>query len=232
LRPSDSPGSREKYILYVGRIHPEKGLLLLMNAFSRLVSSGISGWKLLIVGPWEFKHGGGGRAYYEKLRYASHGSVEFTGPVFDEHRLNEYYDKAAFFVYPSLAEKGEAFGLSPLEAMARGCPALVSSLDCFKDFIQADYDGWVFNHRGPDAKRNLESSMREIISNSAVREIVSRNALATANQFTIDRIASLYLEDFEKLLHSKGTLPALSEQVPESIELSGPYERSLPASRK
>jgi glycosyltransferase involved in cell wall biosynthesis len=224
LRPSGSLGPREQAILYVGRIHPEKGLHLLVKAFSRVVNSGISGWKLVVVGPWEVKHGGGGQAYYDQLRQASPGCVEFTGPVFDEERLNQFYDRSAFLVYPSLAEKGEAFGLAPLEAMGRGCPALVSSLECFADFLEDGVNGWVFDHRGIDAEGDLESRMREVIWNGAAREAMSRKALAAANRFSLDRIAGLYLADFEEL-RSFSRLLSSSEKIRESgipAELSRP----------
>jgi glycosyltransferase involved in cell wall biosynthesis len=44
--------SKQNIMLYVGRIHPEKGLDLLINAFNEFANN-ITGWKLKIVGPWE-----------------------------------------------------------------------------------------------------------------------------------------------------------------------------------
>ncbi len=46
----------EKLVLYVGRIHPEKGLDYLVEAFGLL--KGGTGWRLAIVGPWEEASGG------------------------------------------------------------------------------------------------------------------------------------------------------------------------------
>src|SRR5271157_775652 len=82
--------SRPQQILYVGRIHAEKGVHLLIDAFDRLVASGFDGWRLVIVGPWEASQGGGGSAYYRSLRRTggSQGDrVEWLGPVFDQSLL-------------------------------------------------------------------------------------------------------------------------------------------------
>ncbi len=125
------PDKREKWILYVGRVHPEKGIELLLNAFQEIISCGIGDWRLVIVGPWGTKFGGGGEAYYKHLKKKSldiDNQIDWVGSVFDSSKLQDYYSKAALFVYPSLADKGEASPLAPLEAMAYGCPALVSTI--------------------------------------------------------------------------------------------------------
>src|ERR1700731_4198680 len=109
-----SMDKRSKSILYVGRIHPEKGVNLLIEAFAKLVASGISDWKLRLVGPWQFEYGGGGEQYLQELRNkTSHFEkyIDWVGPVFDPAKLSSYYQDSNFFVYPSIAGRGEA---SPL----------------------------------------------------------------------------------------------------------------------
>ncbi len=99
-----------------------------------------------MVVPAESKYGGGGEEFLSK-RQKQAGEmpggmeVEWVGPVFEPRRLHGYYREASLFVYPSLAEKGETFGLAPLEAMAQGCPAVVSGLECFRDFIEDGVNG-------------------------------------------------------------------------------------------
>ncbi|NEQ69788.1 MAG: glycosyltransferase family 4 protein, partial [Symploca sp. SIO2D2] len=114
----------ERTLLYTGRIHPEKGLDLLLKAF---VSADMPGWTLRIVGPWKTDQGGGGQGYLDRLSsIAQSGSakVDFVEPIFDKEKLALEYEKADLFCYPSLADKGESFGVSPLEAMAHGAPAI------------------------------------------------------------------------------------------------------------
>src|ERR1700693_133083 len=42
---------RDKVILFVGRVHPEKGVHVLVDAFARGARAAFVGWQLLIVGP-------------------------------------------------------------------------------------------------------------------------------------------------------------------------------------
>jgi glycosyltransferase involved in cell wall biosynthesis len=63
---------REKMFLYAGRIRPEKGLEILLNAFARFASSDASldkdRWRLVLIGPWQTSAGGGGARFYQRLR--------------------------------------------------------------------------------------------------------------------------------------------------------------------
>src|SRR5262249_6433797 len=65
------PGQqRQKTILYVGRIAREKGVHLLIDAFTRTMRSRskTSEWTLKIVGPHETSQGGDGIGYFDELR--------------------------------------------------------------------------------------------------------------------------------------------------------------------
>ncbi len=65
--PTSSVSWQEKQerILYVGRVHPEKGIELLLQAFVRAKTRALPNWRLELVGPWETRDGGeapGGRS--------------------------------------------------------------------------------------------------------------------------------------------------------------------------
>jgi glycosyltransferase involved in cell wall biosynthesis len=107
---------------------------------------------------------------------------------------------ASLFVYPSLAEKGETFGVAPLEAMSHGCPALVSDLACFRDFIVDARNGFVFDHRAPRPAEVLAVKIRELIQNPGRLERAGEDAVLIAQRFSVDRIAGIYLDDFQSLL--------------------------------
>lgn len=194
---------RQKAILFVGRVHPEKGLELLVAAFRLLVRSGIHDWRLLIVGPWEVKLGGGGQEFYQALLRESHDvadKIDWMGPIFNADALSVYYKRARLFVYPSLAERGESFGLAPLEAMACGCPALVSALDCFKDFVQDGVSGFAFDHRSTAPVQALAGRLKEILMNQQDLVSTAVRAYAVAKTFRLARVADLFIEDFASLL--------------------------------
>ncbi len=195
-------------VLYAGRIHPEKGIGLLLEAFQRFaIRHPAMPWRLSLVGPWEARHGGGGEAYRgELLRQAAalglgEKQVELAGPIFDPDALAEHYRAAALFVYPSLAERGETFGVAPLEAMAHGCPVVVSALGCFRDFIDEGHTGFVFDHRRADAADVLAQLLQRLLHDAPdERERVARAGRAKASEFSLTRVADEYLTDFASLL--------------------------------
>jgi glycosyltransferase involved in cell wall biosynthesis len=120
---------REKYvlpdnfILFVGNVKPHKNLISLINALA-LVKSQLPHYSLVIVGKKEGFITNDDNIF-ERLSHdkSLEQSIHFTGYVADED-LPAIYNLASLFVFPSLYE---GFGLPPLEAMACGCPVLVSN---------------------------------------------------------------------------------------------------------
>ncbi|HEX2853324.1 MAG TPA: glycosyltransferase family 4 protein [Opitutaceae bacterium] len=205
LAPFPEQPGRE--ILYTGRLHPEKGVHLLVEAFKR-VSPSAPDWRLRLIGPWEFRQGGGGPAYRETLRNAAAGfPVDIDEPIFDEPRLVQAYQRAAIFAYPSLAEKGETFGLSVLEAMAAGCAPVVSSLACFGDFVAAGTNGDVFDHRSATAAENLAGVLGKLIESPATLAARRQAAWNTARGYSLAAVGKTFLDDFALVTRSKNLPP-------------------------
>ena len=121
---------RARTILYVGRIHPEKGIELFLRGLSHLPTETLAAWKVRIVGPHETHLGGGGEHFLRAMQALGERSgarLEWHGRIFDPEKLAEQYRNSLVFAYPSVAETGEAFGVAPIEAMAFGCPVLTSN---------------------------------------------------------------------------------------------------------
>lgn len=192
----NNPTVSPTVLLYTGRIHPEKGLNMLILGFRKFHEK-FPGWKLQIMGPWEVKHGGGGGPYLKQLKGLAGGlPIEFQEPEFNEERLVSVYEKAAIFVYPSLAERGETFGLAVLEAMARGCVPVVSGLACFTDFVKSGQNGEIFDHRQSDASAQLAAKLEILAADSERLEQMSKRARITAESFALPKIAAMFVEDF------------------------------------
>lgn len=214
-----SGGARKKEILYVGRVHPEKGLHLLITAVAAIPRERLDGWRLVIVGPAEVRLGGGGDAYLQHLRALAApiaDRVDWVGPVFDPAELATIYRRASMFVYPSLADYGETFGLAPLEAMSHGCPPVVSSLACFRDFVQQDVDGLFFDHANGHPETQLSKQLEALMTDESFRARIGAAALRKAGEYGLDRITSLFVDDFRSLLAAP----------PEAIAASRPCENS------
>lgn len=194
----DWPG-KEKVILYAGRVHPEKGLHLLADAWKRLRGE-FPEWRVEIAGPHAVSQGGGGESFLRALKERFESDrVVWHGSVHDDAALHALYRKAAVFVYPSVAEKGETFGLAPLEAMAFGAAPVVSALECFRAFLSPRENGAVFNHRAEDPAAALAECMRCLMEDRECRQKVGRAAAERAKAFAPGIVAEQFLEAFKKV---------------------------------
>jgi glycosyltransferase involved in cell wall biosynthesis len=190
-------------ILYCGRLHPEKGIALLIEAFSLACARGLNGWTLRLVGPADTAAGGGGLGWLENLLRRPKAAglpIEWLGPIYGEQELLQHYQRAALFAYPSLAERGETFGLAPLEAMACGAVPIVSDLACFRDFITPGVNGAVFNHRAADPAAQLAEAMLTLANDPERRSTMAEAALAVRQSHHPATIAVEFLRCFQELI--------------------------------
>lgn len=110
---------KEKFILAVSSQDPKKNFSRLIEAFCL---SGIRDYELKVIGSQN-------RNFRKSDFPVKAENINFAGYVSDEE-LKVLYSKATAFVYPSLYE---GFGIPPLEAMASGCPTLVSDIPSLKE---------------------------------------------------------------------------------------------------
>lgn len=161
-----------KYILGVGRISPEKGFEVLIEAFNRANLSE-KGYTLVIAGGVETE-----KAYWEYLQRISEGiRVCFTGTIMNREVLRQLYSHAALFVLTSFQE---GFPMCMLEAMQSGCNVLLSDIPGTR--IVALDDSSYFT-RG-DAEE-LASAMRRKLENDGA----CRKQLYDLKDFDWEQIA-------------------------------------------
>lgn len=187
---------RDEGWLYAGRIHPEKGVHLLIAAFRRLHAER-PGSRLVLIGPTDAAAGGGGATYRSELDQAASGlPVEWLPPCYSAESLADVYRSCRYFVYPSLAEAGESFGVAPLEAMACGATIIVSGLACFADFVEDGRNGYVFDHHNDDPVESLHVTMQRALAHS---EAVPEAAVETARRFSVNRVAETWLNVMRRI---------------------------------
>jgi glycosyltransferase involved in cell wall biosynthesis len=108
-------------LLYLGRLHPKKGIAALLRAWASARSvPGADNWRLVIAG-WD--DGG----YLGELQRLAHelsidDNVAFAGPQFGAEKAVAYA-RASAFVLPSLSE---GLPIAVLEAWASGMPVLMT----------------------------------------------------------------------------------------------------------
>jgi glycosyltransferase involved in cell wall biosynthesis len=103
--------------LFLSRLHPKKGLPMLIEAWARLRPNG---WRLRIAGPNETGH----RSDVEALvaHYGLVDSVSFLGPLEGKAKAAQYC-AADLFVLPTYSEN---FGMVIAEALSHGLPVLTT----------------------------------------------------------------------------------------------------------
>jgi glycosyltransferase involved in cell wall biosynthesis len=204
------PPQRERWtgesrtILFTGRIHPEKGVHTLVEAFSELHRARPN-LRLRLVGPSRVGQGGGGDDYMRRLR-ASAGDhpIEIMEPVFDRASLAKILQDADYYTYPTLAEQGEALPVAPLEAMATGLAPVVSDIPQFRDYIEPERTGLVYEFRTSDVSRNLAAALGRLIDDDALARRMGANALVRAQDFSYPKVTEMFLDDFRSLLDAPG----------------------------
>jgi glycosyltransferase involved in cell wall biosynthesis len=194
---------RQKLIVYSGRLHPHKGLDILIDAFASFSKTTAgSGWRLRFVGPHESSLGGGGERYLAamKSRLASlNCSAEWTGMVADPSELRTHLEAAGIYVYPSIDFLGEASPIAPLEAMACGCPTVVSNLACFQDYLVSGKTGWTFPVGGTADANELAVVLGKVALDHGLARELALSGWERAKSFSLESVATRYLQDFTEV---------------------------------
>lgn len=208
VRPSaaDLRSGPDLVVGYVGRLHEEKGLLLLADA-ARLLGKqpGIPPWRLLVCGPSDVSRGGSGTAFRNKLvsRLSSAipgGRFHLLNPEFNERVLAGIYRQLDVFCYPSLAAQGETFGVAIAEAMAGGAVPVVSSLPVFSGLIRSGANGLVFDHAAADAPARLAAALGRLLGDEALRRQLSLAAQEDSRRYDFPNYAEDLLADFARII--------------------------------
>lgn len=174
----------ENYILFVGSVEPRKNLLRLLQAYRALPERAQREHRLLLAGfkGWE------NREIVELLEKLK-SRVQYLGYVENE-ALAALYRGAACFVYPSLYE---GFGLPPLEAMACGCPVVVSRAASLPEVC-----GEAARYVDPVDTESIAGGILEVLENGALRKDLTAKGLARARLFSWETAAADTLRVFEE----------------------------------
>lgn len=170
----------DSYVLFLGRIVPEKGIHYLLNAFSSINTEK----KLVIAGKGTFTDG-----YVEKIKQMATNDprVITTGFVQGEE-LDELYSNASLYVLPSDSE-GMPIGL--LEAMSYGCTCLVSDIPENGEVIGKA--GYTFARGDTD---DLKVKLTSVLQNAAADGVGQRARTAVLKAYNWDdsakQIADVY----------------------------------------
>jgi glycosyltransferase involved in cell wall biosynthesis len=200
-----------QYLLYVGRLHPEKDVETLIRAMPTILAAR-PGTHLLIVGL------GYKQPTLERL-VAAHDvakHVTFCGFVSDAD-LPMVYNACDLFVLPSLAELE---GIAVLEAMACGKPILIADAknSAAPDFV--DGNGLVF--RAHDPAHLAQQALQLLADATALRAMAARSR-ANSQAFDIDESAAALESLYYSLLAPAGPECISSPSPQPSFDIATGY---------
>lgn len=128
------------YLLFMGRLHPIKGIDRLLDALGASVLFRESGYSLVVAGPET------DTVYVQELkalvlRLGLSGKVSFVGPVQGQSKEQLYAD-ARLLILPSHSEN---FGNVVIESLAQGTPVIASANTPWQVLEQEGAGRWVPN---------------------------------------------------------------------------------------
>lgn len=190
---------------FVGRLHREKGLDLLVGALALLAARrNLPAWRVVFCGPSDVARGGSGEAYAAALEQRLSASLprdrfSILPPTFSGEELAALYQRIDIFCYPSIAIHGETFGVAVAEAMAAGAVPVVSRLACFSDLVRDGTTGRTFDHSAPDASAQLAEQLAALLSNLTERRRLSKAAREATRYLDFATFAERLGADFSTL---------------------------------
>jgi glycosyltransferase involved in cell wall biosynthesis len=192
FRPREPRRLDFPYVLFVGSEHPRKNLATLLRAFAALKRDPrFHDLKLVKVGA-----AGGREAPFRDQSLAVVRSlglereVVFTERIEDDE-LVAYYSGARCLILPSLYE---GFGFPPLEAMACGCPAIVSTAGALPEVTSG-----AAVTVDPEDVVALTRAMAAVLDDEGLRGELRGRGLARARRFSWQRAAAETVRVYEAL---------------------------------
>lgn len=180
--PTDAPT-----ILFLGRHDERKGLRVLLEASPSLPSD---------VRIWV---GGDGDLTGElRQAYAHDRRIEWLGRISDDEKRRRIAG-ASVLCAPSLG--GESFGIILLEGMAAGTPVVASDIP---GYSKVAVGGAAAALSPPGDAVALAAALVETLDGGPVVEARVAGGFERANEFSMEALAGLYVEKYERLLAHHG----------------------------
>ena len=186
-------------ILFVGRVHPDKGVEYLVKAANIVINEfGCEKAQFLVVGPTE-QFGSGEKEHSPYLdmilrlieNYGLEHHVRLTGAIpFDD--LRRLYVACDIFVVPSIVDLGPRV---QLEAMASGKPVVGTKVGTMPVWIKNGQGGFLVD---PADERQLAEKIKYLIDNpSEAKEMGAYGRRIVEEQFSSEKVAERLLEVYQ-----------------------------------
>lgn len=165
-------GLPASFLLTVGAHDPRRNIKVVLQAFHHLKSTGSLQQKLVVIGP---------KTPYFKEVLQTTRSLGLDKDVLyldfiPNEELYAYYGLADLYLYPS---SEEGFGLTPLEAMACGCPVITSRISSLPEVVGEA--ALLVDPQNPEA---LARAIERCLTNVTLRTEFVEKGLERAKNFS------------------------------------------------
>jgi glycosyltransferase involved in cell wall biosynthesis len=182
------PRRNQRTALFLGRIHPIKGLPMLIEAWAMVRPLG---WSLKIAGPDENGH----RDEVAKRvsAYDLSDVISFTGALDSQQRQSAFYE-ASLFVLPS---HSESFGMVVAEALAHNVPVLTTTATPWSMLPERGCGWWV-----KPTVQQIADGLRRATSNDleVLRAMGEKGSKFVAEKFAWDAIAKRFIVLYQEVI--------------------------------
>lgn len=179
------------YLLFVGRIVPDKGVVEAIDIAKA------TNHKLIIIGPtYADKH-----EYFEKgIKPHLGKQIIYLGHL-DQEQIVPYYQKAKAFLSPSQWE--EPFGLTMVEAMACGTPVVAYRRGSVPELVVHGKTGYIVRDQD------------EMTTAVGLLDKISRRACRTHVEahFSVEKMVDSYEAAFEKVIEQQGAQKSPAQKI-------------------
>ena len=179
----------------VSRFTDQKGIDLLEGCIENILEQGLC--RLIVLGSGEERY----QSYFNALQLHYPQFVSYSQGYNEQlaHHILAYSD---FFLLPS---RFEPCGLTQLYALNYGTIPIVRSVGGLKDSVQPfdsitqQGDGIVFQEFAKEALHNALMDALSLYHNSTMLQSIMNNAMQA--DYSIEKTAKEYIDEFKKLLH-------------------------------
>ena len=177
-------------LLFVGRLEPRKGVMVLLQAYRRLCRDGL---------PVRLVIAGAGSEEAALRRYVAHRrlpDVEFLGRFSDEDAPALY---AACDIACAPSPYGESFGIVIAEAMAAGKPVVAAANRGYRTLLAAHADTLLAPPGDADA---LYQRLRGLVVDSGLRQRLGNWARTEAQRYDCRAVAPDLVDIYRRAIAS------------------------------
>ncbi|OGT35103.1 MAG: hypothetical protein A3F11_07815 [Gammaproteobacteria bacterium RIFCSPHIGHO2_12_FULL_37_14] len=201
IKYADLPESN--YLLAIGRLEPEKGFSVLIDAYANLVKQGMD-ISLIIAGTGSSEQSLQQQAKNYQLNviteyrpsHLPNRSIIFTGYVKNETK-KILFAQAKLVLFATQGKQWtEPFGIVQLEAMAAGKALIASDIPIVRYLQSLGLQALLVDGEN---KYDWAQTIANLLANKTLRSIMGKNNQEAAKKFSWDIIAKSYADIYKKI---------------------------------